>query len=114
LVVQKKNVLDFNMPSKIQVLLASGRSIIASVPSTGTAARAIAQSGGGLVVEPENPEALAQAIEKLYLNPQQVEILGHKGRKFAEENYSFASALTRYEQLFTEVVKKKKYTATRK
>jgi colanic acid biosynthesis glycosyl transferase WcaI len=107
LVVQKKNVLDFNMPSKIQVLLASGRAIIASVPSTGTAARAIAQSGGGLVVEPENPEVLAQAIEKLYLNPQQVEILGEKGRKFAEENYSFASALTRYEQLFTEVVKKK-------
>lgn len=50
LVVQKKNVISFNMPSKIQVLLASGRALIASVPDKGTAAKAIKQSGGGIVV----------------------------------------------------------------
>ena len=50
LVVQKRNVIGFNMPSKIQVLLASGRPIIASVPTNGTAARAIHQSTGGVVV----------------------------------------------------------------
>lgn len=47
LVVQKRNVISFNMPSKIQVLLASGRAIVASVPNTGTAARVIQNSGGG-------------------------------------------------------------------
>ncbi len=60
LVVQKKNVISFNMPSKIQVLLASGRALIASVPDNGTAARAIRQSGGGFVVPPEDPQALAR------------------------------------------------------
>ncbi len=50
------------MPSKIQVLLASGRPIIASVPLRGTAARAIERSGGGLVIPPEDSEALAKAI----------------------------------------------------
>jgi colanic acid biosynthesis glycosyl transferase WcaI len=41
LVVQKQNVISFNMPSKIQVLLASGRALVASVPLNGTAAKAV-------------------------------------------------------------------------
>ena len=105
LVVQKKNVISFNMPSKIQVLLASGRAIIASVPAHGTAARAIKNSGGGLVVPPEDAAALAEAIKKLYAHRELVQTLGVQGRKYAEEHYAFELALERYEQLFTEVVK---------
>jgi colanic acid biosynthesis glycosyl transferase WcaI len=104
LVVQRKNVLDFNMPSKIQVLLASGRAIIASVPSAGTAARAIEKSGGGIVVSPENPQMLAEAIEKLYFNKQLVTNLGKAGRQYAEAHYSFESALDKYEKLFAAVL----------
>jgi colanic acid biosynthesis glycosyl transferase WcaI len=106
LVVQKKNVLDFNMPSKIQVVLASGRAIIASVPATGTAARAIERSGGGLVVPPEDPQALAEAIIKLYGDRELVRQLADSGRKYAEELYSFASALDKYEHLFASLSKK--------
>ncbi len=100
LVVQKKNVISFNMPSKIQVLLASGRALIASVPDNGTAARAINQSGGGKVVPPEDPQALADAILELYQAPELVNSLGYNSRKFAVENYSFDSALNQYESLF--------------
>ncbi len=103
LVMQKHNVVGFNMPSKIQVLLASGRPIIASVPSNGTAARAIRQSGGGLVVEPENPELLAEAILDLYQNPSKAETLANQGRRYAMSQYSFEQALLRYEDLFYEV-----------
>ncbi|PAX60001.1 glycosyltransferase family 4 protein [Brunnivagina elsteri] len=100
LVVQKKNVISFNMPSKIQVALASGRALIASVPDNGTAARAIHQSGGGVVVPPEEPQALADAILDLYKAPEKVNSLGYNSRKFAVENYSFDSALSQYESLF--------------
>jgi colanic acid biosynthesis glycosyl transferase WcaI len=100
LVVQKKNVISFNMPSKIQVLLASGRALVASVPDNGTAARAINQSGGGVVVPPEDPQALADAILGLYQAPEKVNSLGYNSRKFAVENYSFDSALNQYESLF--------------
>lgn len=103
LVVQKGNVVSFNMPSKIQVLLASGRPIIASVPSTGTAARAIRQSGGGVVVEPEQPEVLAEAVQDLYLNPAKANTLAQQGRAYAVQHYSFEKALTRYEELFYDV-----------
>jgi colanic acid biosynthesis glycosyl transferase WcaI len=100
LVVQKKNVISFNMPSKIQVLLASGRAIVASVPDNGTAARAIKQSGGGVVVPPEDAQALADSILELYKQPEKVKTLGYKSRKFAVEQYSFEQALNHYESLF--------------
>ena len=106
LVMQKNNVIAFNMPSKIQVLLASGRAIVASVPATGTAARAIKQSGGGQVVDPEDPQALAQAILELYFNPEQLVTLGANGRQYALKHYDFELALERYEQLFASVTNK--------
>jgi colanic acid biosynthesis glycosyl transferase WcaI len=105
LVVQKHNVISFNMPSKIQVLLASGCALIASVPATGTAARAIVQSGGGIVVPPENPEALAATILELYGQPDKVRVLGEKSRRYAIENYTLEQALNQYEALFASLQK---------
>lgn len=105
LVVQKHNVISFNMPSKIQVLLASGRPLIASVPADGTAAKAVEDSGGGLVVPPEDPDALAAAILDLYSHPEKVKVLGEKSRQYALENYTLEQALDKYEKLFAAVQK---------
>ncbi|MBH8552292.1 glycosyltransferase family 4 protein [Nostocaceae cyanobacterium CENA357] len=103
LVVQKKNVISFNMPSKIQVLLASGRALIASVPDNGTAARAVRQSGGGVIVSPEDHQALAMAILELYKHPEKVKTLSYNSRKYATEQYAFEHALNHYENLFYSV-----------
>jgi colanic acid biosynthesis glycosyl transferase WcaI len=104
LIVQKRNIISFNMPSKIPLLLASGRPIIGSVPATGTAAKAIKKSGGGVVVEPESPSALATAIVDLYSNPVKAAKLGKEGRQFAVESYSFEQALEQYEALFKNAI----------
>ena len=104
LIMQKRNVVGFNMPSKTQVLLASGRPIIAAVPPDGTAAGAVRASGGGIVVEPENPAKLAKAIEQLYENADEATKLGDQGRQHALEEYSFEQALNRYEALFQELL----------
>ncbi len=106
LVIQKHNVISFNMPSKIQVLLASGRTLIASVPATGTAARAVKQSGGGVIIPPEDPEALAATILDLYRHPDKVKVLGEKSRQYALANYTLEQALDQYEQLFSAVQKR--------
>ncbi|RCJ36728.1 glycosyltransferase WbuB [Nostoc punctiforme NIES-2108] len=110
LIVQKHNVISFNMPSKIPLLLASGRPIVGSVPATGTAAKAIELSGGGIVVEPESPQAMAAAVHDLYANPALAKKLGNTGRQFAEENYSLEQALDRYEWLFSHIVTNRKST----
>jgi colanic acid biosynthesis glycosyl transferase WcaI len=100
LIMQKRGVVGFNMPSKTQVLLASGRPILASVPGEGTSAQAVIASGGGLVVEPENPDALAEGILDLYHNPAKAQQLAQQGRRYALEHYSFHRALEKYEALF--------------
>ncbi len=103
LVVQKQNVISFNMPSKIQVLLASGRALVASVPLDGTAAKAVQKSGGGIIVPPEDPDTLAKAILDLYKHPDKVKTLGHRGRQYAVEQYALEQALSHYEALFDAV-----------
>ena len=107
LVVQKRNVISFNMPSKIPLLLASGSPIIASVPASGSAARAVQQSGGGVVVTPESPADLAAAIISLYSNPILTAKLGKTARKFAIERYSFEQALMAYELVFSQAISRK-------
>ena len=104
LIVQKRNVISFNMPSKIPQLLASGRPILASVPPNGTAAKAIKKSGGGIVVPPESPKALAAAVIDLYNHPKKVIEIGKNGRDYAVENYSFEQAIAQYETLFSEII----------
>ncbi|MGF1523437.1 MAG: glycosyltransferase family 4 protein [Leptolyngbyaceae cyanobacterium] len=104
LIMQKRNVVGFNMPSKTQVLLASGRPIIAAVPADGTAAGAVRASQGGVVIEPENPAQLARAILHLYENSDQAAKLGDRGRQHALDEYSFEQALNRYEALFKELL----------
>ena len=103
LIMQKRNVVGFNMPSKTQKIMASGRPVIASVPANGSAAEAIRQSGSGLIVEPESPTELAKAIEVLYHDPEQSAELSRRGRQFAIDNYSFDQAINAYEALLKSV-----------
>ena len=108
LVIQKNNVLNFNMPSKIPVLLASGRAIIGSVPKTGTAIAAIQKSRGGIITSPEDSQALAEAIIYLYQNPTKIQELEKHSRIYAEENYSFRISLEKYEKVMQETIKRQR------
>ncbi|NEO65473.1 MAG: glycosyltransferase family 4 protein, partial [Moorea sp. SIO4G2] len=83
-----------------------GRPIIASVPLNGTAARVVRQSGGGVVVPPQQSQALASAIVELYENPEQGVSLGQQGRKFALKHFAYQNALNSYEALLTQITKK--------
>ncbi|MGD1854921.1 MAG: glycosyltransferase family 4 protein [Leptolyngbyaceae cyanobacterium] len=112
LIMQKASVVGFNMPSKTMVLMASGRPIVASIPDGGAAAQALRDSGGGIVVEPEKPKALAKAIQSLYDDPARLERLGKKGRAYAIANYSFEQSLEGYESLLTSLVNKANTSAS--
>ncbi|WP_139653833.1 glycosyltransferase family 4 protein [Raoultibacter phocaeensis] len=72
--------------TKIGDYLASGNPLI----NTGTSPefkKLVASGGFGVNVEAENAEVLAEAIEKLTLNPSMRKIMGAKARAVAEESF---------------------------
>jgi glycosyltransferase involved in cell wall biosynthesis len=58
----------------------------------------------GLLVEPEDPEVLAQAMKRLLENPEFAQRLGQEARRTVEENYSLQSVAERYIQLYRELL----------
>lgn len=74
-------------PSKVFPALASGQPII--YVGEGEGAEIVKKSGGGLLIEPENPELLAKAILELKNNPEYCRELALKGREYVLENYSW-------------------------
>ena len=46
------------------------------------------ESGGGIVVPPQDARAMADAILALRHDPERRALMGERGRRFVEENYS--------------------------
>lgn len=73
--------------AKLFPAMASSSPIIYS--GEGEGADLVKEGKCGLVVEPENPRALAEAIIRIADNPTLAEQLGENGRKFVEERFSW-------------------------
>lgn len=74
------------LPSKIFDAWACQCPVILSMQ--GEAQKVMERAKAGIYVEPESPEALAQAIVELARQPQQLRRYGRNGRRFVEEHYS--------------------------
>jgi len=94
---QSAAIRDVVAPSKLLTYLASGRPILAAVGASSETARTLAQSGGGVIVEPESPASLAEAILSLCSRPERSRQLGLRGRQFAERHFSSTKVLARLE-----------------
>lgn len=81
----KVPVLYTNSPNKLFDGLAAGRPIIVNSP--GWTKPLIESNDAGLFVEPEDPEALADAIISLANDPDAVERMGHNSRALAEREF---------------------------
>lgn len=77
-------LLDAFIPSKLYDAMAVGRPVIASV--RGEAAELVRESGCGLLVPPENGDALARTVLKLARDPEGARALGRAGRDTARRH----------------------------
>lgn len=103
--VPLKDIEGFStfIPSKMFEIWASSTPIIGCV--RGEAASIMENSKGAIVVEPEHPEQLAAAIEKLADNTDMAMRLGQEGRQFVGEHYSHSHLGGKYLALLDKVVK---------
>lgn len=82
------------LPTKMLEAMAAGRPVILS--AHGEAARLIESEGAGIVVEPENPTALATAIAELAADPSRRAQLGAAGRRAVEKGFGREAWLDRW------------------
>ena len=92
------------VPSKILSVMAAGKPVVAAMNPDGDAPKLIVEAQCGYAVAPEDPEALAGAIRKLYIEPGLRSRLGSNGRAYAETNLSLRRAAERHLELFDEVL----------
>lgn len=95
LLPQKGDVADLVLPSKLTNMLASGRPVVTTAHQGTGLAREV--EGCGRLVEPEDPAALAQAIEALVDSPGELERSARASRERALSRWHKASILDRLE-----------------
>ncbi len=81
----------FEDPKGLFLLEAMAAGIPVVQPRRGAFTEVIETTGGGLLVEPDNPEALALAFLDLWENPDLRKALGDKAFHGVREHYSLAS-----------------------
>lgn len=66
--------------------LASGVPVVQ--PRHGAFIELLDATGGGILCDPDDPQALADAMETLLLDPERARALGKQGRKAVFESFS--------------------------
>jgi len=95
LLPQRADAADLVMPSKLTGMLASARPVVATA-QLGTELADVV-TGCGLVIEPENAMAFAEAINKLANSPELRAELGAAGLLYAQTHLDKASVLAKFE-----------------
>ena len=96
---QRAQVTDSAAPSKLLSYMASGKPIVATVNESSEAAHLIREAGCGVVVPPERPDRLAEALRDLRRHPQRHAALGAAGRRHVTANFDRAAILARWSAL---------------
>lgn len=82
---------DGAKPSKIFPMLASAKPLV--FVGKGECARFVEKAKAGIVVPPENAEALASAISDLLGRPAELLEFGANGRRFVEEHFDWSKLI---------------------
>lgn len=93
---------DLVLPSKITAILASGRPLIATA-RMGTAIADLVEDAG-LIIQPEDPAAMAAAIEQLAGNSELRSKMGCQARKIAENRFSAEIILDSFDSALKRIV----------
>ena len=95
LLTQRRQVIESVIPSKLITYMAAGLPVVASVHAVSEAARLIRKAGCGLVVQPETPDALRDAVASLLTDPGRRQQLADAGRSFARREFDRLTIVAR-------------------
>ncbi len=111
LITQQRTVSDIVFPSKTVTMLAAGSPVLASVSSQSEVARAVIESGGGMVLAPEDPRELSAAVLALQNEPGKLSAMSVAGRRYAREHWNDSKLLSLIESTLRGVAVRAPVTA---
>lgn len=88
-----------SVPSKTYSILAAGRPVLAAIDPGTEVPRILAESGAGIAVPPDDPDAFCIALQKMLADPTELSEMGRRGRAWVETAMSPAAVAARYETL---------------
>jgi glycosyltransferase involved in cell wall biosynthesis len=94
------------IPSRMNDAMAAGLPVVLAARK-GEAADIVNQTGAGLVIEPENPEALAKALSFLAQNREEAAKMGERGREFVKKNRVRSLLVEQLEEMLLELLRRK-------
>jgi colanic acid biosynthesis glycosyl transferase WcaI len=101
--LKKTDVFKTVIPTKMLEFMSCARPVILGVD--GQARQIVEQAGSGIVIEPENADALRAAIQQLAANRDLARSLGQKGREYIVQNFSRARTAEKYIEVLRCLVK---------
>ena len=93
------------LPNVILEAMACGKPVVATAVD-GTP-EAVIDNETGILVPPKDPQALEEAIVRLLSNSSEMKRLGENSRKRIEEFFSINYQASRFEELYTQLLRKK-------
>ncbi|MCI0595839.1 MAG: glycosyltransferase family 4 protein [candidate division Zixibacteria bacterium] len=105
-----KEALEAVVPSKMADAMAASLPVILAARK-GELVDIVREAGCGLVVEPENPQALAEALQYLQQNRGGALQMGQRGQAFVRETRTRSILVEKFEQMLLELAKKKEISA---
>jgi colanic acid biosynthesis glycosyl transferase WcaI len=90
------------VPSKVYRIMAAERRVLAIAEAKSDLAAIVSESGSGIVVEPGDPRALANAIQAAAKTSDAAS--ARRGREYAVQHVDRASIVAKYSSLLTEAV----------
>jgi len=108
-ITQRRAVTDVVFPGKLLYYMAAGRPIIAAVNADSETGRFVAQNLVGVVVPPEDPQGLADAIRYLKQHRSEAHQRGKKGRQVVAEQFDRRKTLARFVNHLESLAKEKRW-----
>ena len=105
-ILQRNPVLAITIPCKTYEIMAAARPIVANVE--GDLKELVEEADCGIVVEPENPKQIADAIISLYEDEQLRTKFGRNGREYVVQHYTREKIMDKVIELFQEAITKTK------
>ena len=103
LVNQVRAVKETLIPGKLLTYMAAGRPVLVAANPASQVAQLLREADGGVLVAPEDPEALAAGARSLVaMHPETLAAFGARNRAYAEAHFDQRKILAAHEQFMLE------------